>query len=90
MATGPNTRDQRGPVSYSLVVSDDYSFKRHVDHLRKTTVTDVIDDPLENNRDDCLPLSISVNDSLPDAPPLQCSSRIRHPPDHYTPENIHQ
>ena len=83
----------RGPVSYTVVVSDGHSFKRHVDHLRKRTVADVTDDPPENNRDDCLPPPNSVNDSnsaLPDAPPLQPSSRIRHPPDHYTPENIHQ
>ena len=34
----------RGPVSYTVVVSDGHSFKRHVDHLRKRTVTDVTDD----------------------------------------------
>ena len=87
----------RGPVSYSVVLSDGRSFKRHIDHLRKRTIVDVTcttDPPENNNRDDCLPPPTMVNDPnnvVPDAPPsLRRSSRIRRPPDHYTPGTGHQ
>ena len=85
----------QGPVSYSVVLSDGRSCKRHIDHLRKrTTIIDVTTNPPENNRDDCLPPPTMVNDPnnvVPDAPPpLRHSSRIRHPPDHYTPGTGHQ
>ena len=81
-------------MSYSVVLSDGHLLKRHIDHLHKRTIINVTTDPSENNADDCLPpptMGSDSNNVVPDAPPpLRCSSRIRHPPDHYTPETGHK
>ena len=80
-------------MSYSVLLSDGHSVKRHIDYLRKRTI-DVTTDPLENGGDDSLPPLPMENDSsnvVPDAPPpVQCSSRIKRPPDHYTTGTGHQ
>ena len=88
-------KEIRGPLSYIVVLNDGRSFKRHVDHLRVRTVSDATMNPPEANLDDCLPTptvsaisdNILPNDNVD--PPPRRSSRIRHPPDRYTPESAH-
>ena len=86
-------QETQGPVSYSVLLSDGHSVKRHIDYLRKRTI-DVTTDPSENGGDDYLPPLPMGNDSsnvVPDATaPVQCSSRIKRPPDHYTTGTGHQ
>ena len=88
-------KEIRGPLSYIVILNDSHSFKRHVDHLRVRTVSDSAVNPPEANLDDCLPtptVSATSDNILPNDnvdPPPRHSSRIRHPPDQYTPESAH-
>ena len=38
-------KEIKGPVSYTVVVGDGCSFKRHIDHLCKRAVVEVTADP---------------------------------------------
>ena len=75
-----------------LLLNDGHLFKRHVDHIRVRTMTvpDPAVNPPDSILDDCLPPPTVSDNVLPNAdPPPQRSSRIRHSPDRYTPDNIH-
>ena len=85
-------KDIRGPVLYTVMLNDGHLFKRHVDHIRVRTMTvpDPAVNPPDSILDDCLPPPTVSDNVLPNAdPPPQRSSRIRHSPDRYTPDNIH-
>ena len=76
-------KEIQGPVSYSVLLNDGHSFKRHVDKIRVRTVSDSSVNTPDSILDDCLPPPTASDNGLPNAdpPPLQRSSRIRHPPD---------
>ena len=84
-------KEIQGPVSYSVLLNDGRSFKRHVDQIRVRTVPDSSVNTPDSILDDCLPPPTAADNVLPNAdpPPLRRSSRIRHPPDRYTPDNVH-
>ena len=86
-------QETQGPLSYSVLLNDGRLVKRNLDYLRKRT-SDVTTDSSENSGDKCLPPLPMGNDSsnvVPDAPPpVERSSRIKRPPDHYTPRTGHQ
>ena len=76
----------RGPV-----LSDDRLLKRHTDHIRMITTTELSNDLPENSPDDSLPTPIFTgmpdnSQSLLADVPLCHSTRNRHPPDRYRPE----
>ena len=84
-------KEIQGPVSYSVLLNDGRSFKRHVDQIRVRTVPDSSVNTPDSILDDCLPPPTASDNVLPNAepPPSRRSSRIRHPPDRYTPDNVH-
>ena len=85
-------KEIQGPVSYTVMLNDGCSFKRHVDHIRVRTmaVPDPAVNPPDSILDNCLPPPTVSDNDLPNAdPPPRRSSRIRHPPDYYTPNNVH-
>ena len=84
-------KEIQGPVSYSVLLNDGRSFKRHVDQIRVRTVPDSSVNTPDSILDDCLPPPTASHNVLPNAepPPPRRSSRIRHPPDRYTPDNVH-
>ena len=82
----------RGPVSYTVKLTDGRVVRKHIDQIRGRTVT--VQEPMDDEFDDFLPTSMSVstptsqNTSRSIAPPLQRSTRIRHPPSRYTDQYV--
>ena len=78
----------RGPVSYTVKLTDGRVVRKHINQIRGRTVT--VQEPVDDGFGDFLPMSTSVstptlqNTSRSTAPPLRHSSRIRHPPSRYT------
>ena len=79
----------KGPLSYIVKLSDGRYFKRHIDHLRKTditdhyaTVPDVIDDFIPFQSPTTTTTAQQANSELPT--PLRRSTRVRTAPDRLT------
>ena len=97
---GPNwlpgeVKEVRGPVSYGIMLNDGRLLKRHIDHIRIRTVPDSTMTYSENNFHDFLPFSVVTNESdnissSASNLPLRRSSRVRRPPDRYTPETMNR
>jgi len=82
--------DVRGPVSFTVSLTDGRLVRKHIDHLRFRTVTV----ELNNDNNDFLPLPSSTStstdptpNSVTATPPVRRSNRIRHPPDRYIPDD---
>ena len=77
----------RGPVSYTVKLSDGRIMRKHVDQIRERTVT--VDEPKDESFDDfwSAPPAVSHNDaqdtSRTTGPPLRRSTRVRCPPRRY-------
>ena len=83
-------KEIRGPLSYTVPLLDGQLVKKHVDQIRYRTVT--VPDASE---DDFLPTPVVELPPLaattapnPSAPVLRHSSRIRNPPDRFSPNNL--
>ena len=79
----------KGPLSYIVKLSDGRYFIRHIDHLRKTditdhyaTVPDVIDDFIPFQSPTTTTTAQQANSELPT--PLRRSTRVRTAPDRLT------
>ena len=77
----------RGPVSYTVRLSDGRIMRKHVDQIRERTV--IVDEPKDESFDDfwSVPPAVSHNDaqntSRTTGPPLRRSTRVRGPPRRY-------
>ena len=89
-------KEVRGPVSYTVTLSDNRVVRKHVDQIRPRTVT--TNETEHTTSADFLPAPIaestpSAESATPDSsvvvtPPLRRSTRIRQPPDRFRPENF--
>ena len=87
-----NIEEIRGPLSYSVSLTNGQIVRKHIDQIRGRTVTSP--ETTDGPSDDFLPnpLADSTASSTSDtttstAPPLRRSTRIRNPPDRYSPDN---
>ena len=82
--------EKLGDVSYRVQVGTQV-WKRHVDQLLQTTITQVNTEAHNGNADDVISWPSTLNDSLANYQPGQESrrylTRVRHPPDRYSPSN---
>ena len=85
--------DVRGPVSFTVALTDGRLVRKHIDQIRFRTVPVEVNNDENNDDDDCLPLPSSTSTSaeaIPSSvtatPVVRRSSRIRHPPNRYTPD----
>ena len=77
------------------MLNDGRLLKRHIDHIRIRTVPDSTMTDSENNFHDFLPFPVVTNESdnissSASNLPLRRSSRVRRPPDRYTPETMNR
>ena len=88
-------QSQSGPVSYDVELENGKIVKRHVDHLRKRSVSAKPSTPVDSQPEDSTQGFESFNDSpptpesnpSPDAPVQRYPQRERHPPERLM--NIH-
>ena len=82
--------EKLGDVSYRVQVGTQV-WKRHVDQLLQTTITQANTEAHNGNDDDVISWPSTLNDSLANYQPGQESRRypirVRHPPDRYSPSN---
>ena len=82
--------EKLGDVSYRVQVGTQV-WKRHVDQLLQTTITQANTEAHNENADDIISWPSTLNDSLANYQPGQESrhypTRVRHPPDRYSPSN---
>ena len=91
-------KEVRGPLSYTVTLSDGREVRKHVDQIRTRTVASTNLESDNETSDDFLPapmtestpspVSSTSDSSTVVVPPLRRSSRPRHPPDRYRPENF--
>ena len=80
------TKEIRGPLPYTVLLLDGQLVKKHIDQIRYRTVT-----VLDTSEDDFLPTPVvklpATTVPTPSTPALRRSSRIRNPPDRFSPNN---
>ena len=83
-----NIKEKRGPLSYTITLSDGRIVKKHVDQIRSRTVN-----APNAAVDDFLPTPVIESSSSAAttpafaAPTLRRSTRVSNPPERYSPSN---
>ena len=82
-------KEIQGSLSYTVLVLDGRPVKKHVDQIRcrMVTVPDTSEDDFLPTPVVGLPPPAATTIPTPSTPALRCSSRIRNPPDHFSPNN---